>query len=65
VCGGEDVTAVLVVPLQLSNVTEETTELDGMLQQLLDKIKNIQCCEIYNLIRNQLRNEFMKNPDLQ
>jgi hypothetical protein len=41
VCGGEDVTAVLVVPLQLSNVTEETTELEGMLQQLLDKIKNI------------------------
>ena len=40
-CGGEAVTAVLVVPLQLSNVTEETTELEGMLQQLLDKIKNI------------------------
>ncbi len=35
-CGGEDVTAVLVVPLQLSNVTEETTELEGMLQQLLE-----------------------------
>ncbi len=40
-CGGEAVTAVLVVPLQLSNVTEETTELEGMLQQLLDKILGI------------------------
>ena len=34
--GGQAVTAVLVVPLQLSNVTDDAIELEGRLQKLLE-----------------------------